>query len=90
MKKDDLFVIRVPWLKQVNPVMMQAQSHGLPALEAFAPPLISPLCCFNLQQQQQQKHFAFFKKPQTFFEICEIGNKNSCFTKWNINQKLIF
>ena len=42
--------VRIPLLRQVNPVMMQAQSQGLPALEAFAPPLISPLCCFNLQQ----------------------------------------
>jgi hypothetical protein len=39
----------------VNPVIMQAQSHGLPALEAFAPPLISPLCCFNLNSIQREE-----------------------------------
>jgi hypothetical protein len=40
---------------------MQAQSHGLPALEAFAPPLISPLCCFNLQPITNTLLFKFLQ-----------------------------
>lgn len=40
----------IPSLRSAKPQIMHAQIQGLPARDAFAPPLSSPLCCFKLHQ----------------------------------------
>ena len=43
----------IPSLWSLKPWIMHAHTHGLPARDAFAPPLSSPLCCFRLHRKFQ-------------------------------------
>lgn len=51
-----LKMVYMGWLPSLwswKPWIMHAEIHGLPAWDAFAPPLSSPLCCFKLRKSFQ-------------------------------------